>query len=324
MPGFNNETKRMIIFSISFFLLIFISGVIQAGLNSYYISSKLKLTFEGSINIMGTIIGIGGAIFICKASPLKITIPLTQFIKIKLLKTKEIYTILLLVILIYPVVGFIGNIGHYFFENTINQGINKTAQEFPFFMVIFWGAICGPIAEELIFRGFLLNSLHFFRIHSFASITVTVMSFSIFHFNSYQALYTIPVSIVLTLITFYTQNLMAGILAHISYNFLTFFLPKYFSHLNLSVWYLAIPCIILCIFVLYRMRRNYSEYTYTSFQSKDVRLSTLFLIIYTSLIVLIIKEISLFFFTALPVIILFFYQIFISKFQYKKKQNIHV
>ncbi|HEK9103944.1 TPA: CPBP family intramembrane metalloprotease [Bacillus pseudomycoides] len=324
MLSFNNETKRMIVFSISFFLLVFISAAIQAGLSSYYINSAFKLIFEGFINIIGAMIGIGGAIFICKASPLKINIPLTQFVKIKLLKVKEIYTILILVILIYPVVGFVGNIGHYFFENTINQEINQTAQEFPFFMVVFWGAICGPIAEELIFRGFLLNSLHFFRLHSFAYITITVMSFSIFHFNSYQALYTIPISIVLTLVTFYTRNIMAGIWAHISYNFLTFFLPKYFPNLNLGIWYLAIPCIILCIFVLYRMRKSYSDYTYTPFQQKDVRLSTLFLVIYTSLFVLFIKEASLFLFAVLPVIILFFYQIFISKVQQKKKQNIQV
>ncbi|WP_176547987.1 CPBP family intramembrane glutamic endopeptidase [Bacillus pseudomycoides] len=316
--------KRIIVFSISFFFLIFISAAIQYGLSSYYINSSFKLIFEGFVNIIGAMIGIGVAIFICKVSPSKINIPLAPFVKIKLLKMKEIYMILILVILIYPVVGFVGNIGHYFFENTINQGINQTAQEFPFFMVVFWGAICGPIAEELIFRGFLLNSLYFFRLHSFAYITVTVMSFSIFHLNSYQALYTIPISIVLTLVTFYTRNIMAGIWAHISYNFLSFFLPKYFPNLNVGLWYLAIPGIILCIFVLYRMRKSYIEYTYTPFQPKDVRLSTLFLIISTSLFVISIKETSLFLFAALPIIFLFFYQKFISKLQYKKEQNIQV
>ncbi|PKJ52601.1 hypothetical protein CWE34_26870 [Bacillus sp. SN10] len=44
---------------------------------------------------------------------------------------------------------------------------------------------------------------------------MTVMSFSVFHFNSYQALYTIPTSIVFNLVAFYTQNLMPRILAHV-------------------------------------------------------------------------------------------------------------
>ncbi|MCR8860373.1 CPBP family intramembrane metalloprotease [Bacillus pseudomycoides] len=316
----SSNLKKIFSFFFSFLCLILIWKSIELYVASYYVNSPYKLIFEGFSNVLGAVIGIGLVILSFKLSPIKKPVELIQVIKIKPLKVQELFVILIIIILSLPIVHLLGDIGKPFFDNSVNRGFDKIALEFPFFMVIFWGAICGPIAEELVFRGYVLNSFQYF--HPVASISVTVMSFSIFHFNSYQALYTIPTSIVFTLVAFYTQNLMASISAHIFNNFLAFVLSKYLPNLELGVWYLVIPCTVMGIYLLYRMGKSYVKYTYVPLKLRDIMFPMLFLITFILLAVFAVKEKSLLSFLIIPILGLLIYQLY-AKFRVNVQKNIN-
>ncbi|KXY14308.1 CPBP family intramembrane glutamic endopeptidase [Bacillus sp. FSL K6-0067] len=315
-----SDLKETFALFFSFMCLLLIWGSIRVIIESYSFNSPYKLIFEGLSNVLGAIIGIGIVVKLI-SFPTRTALNFNQVIKIKPLKVQEFFIIVSTVILFFPLVNLLGNVGKIFFDNSVNLGFDKISIENPFIMVLFWGVICGPIAEELVFRGYILNS--FQHIHPVVSIIVTVMSFSVFHFNSYQVLYTIPSSIAFTLLAFYTQNLMASIFAHILNNFLAFALPKYLPNFKLDVWYFVIPCTVIGIYLLYRMGKNYVSYTYVPLQLKDIIFPVLFLIAFILFAVYAVREISLLFFLIIPILLLLIYQLY-AKFRGNVQNNVNV
>jgi len=85
------------------------------------------------------------------------------------------------------------------------------------FIIILYVSILGPIAEELIFRKFLLDRLR--RFGDLPAILISGMAFGLFHMNVLQLFYTTAVGIILGYVTVKTNTVRNSILIHMMFNF---------------------------------------------------------------------------------------------------------
>jgi len=133
-----------------------------------------------------------------------------------------------------------------------------------FFLAIYIGII-GPIAEELIFRGLLLNRISY-KLNLKYGIMISSFIFAIFHFDIIGSFIT---GVILSFVYIWTKNLLYPILLHIANNCLVVFLvifnielPKFFIYTTVQdVQAVTVPNIIiiivfapLLVFVLYKYR----------------------------------------------------------------------
>lgn len=87
--------------------------------------------------------------------------------------------------------------------------------------------IAGPIAEEFIFRGLLLNRL-IKKTNMWAGILISSLAFAASHMKAEQLLATFLFGVMASLIYLKTKNLFIPILVHIVYNALTNFQTSFF------------------------------------------------------------------------------------------------
>lgn len=85
-------------------------------------------------------------------------------------------------------------------------------------LAILYASIAAPIAEELIFRGILLNKLR--RYGDIPAILLTAFAFGFFHMNISQFFYATALGIIFAYVTIRTNTLRYSILLHIMINFI--------------------------------------------------------------------------------------------------------
>jgi len=91
-----------------------------------------------------------------------------------------------------------------------------------------------PILEEVLMRGFLLDSLST-NYGKIVALLISAALFSILHFNIAQIVPSFICGIILGLLYFYTDSIFSCILAHIGYNSISYMmimLPIYINHLK--------------------------------------------------------------------------------------------
>ena len=94
--------------------------------------------------------------------------------------------------------------------------------------------ILGPIIEEVLMRGFLLDGLST-NYGKIIALLISAAFFSILHFNIAQIVPSFICGIILGLLYFYTDSIFSCILAHIGYNSISYMmimLPIYINHLK--------------------------------------------------------------------------------------------
>lgn len=87
-----------------------------------------------------------------------------------------------------------------------------------FWIIIIYASILGPVAEELIFRKFLLDKLR--RFGDLPAILITSIAFGLFHMNLSQVLYATAVGMVLAYINVKTNTIRYSIIIHMMLNFI--------------------------------------------------------------------------------------------------------
>lgn len=269
-----------------------------------------------SNSYIGLFLRIGGFIFVVgsiilvisllnKLQYLKRKISFSQICCFKKIGLKDISFIFALVILLFPIVNVLDEVGIYYFgdhtERFAQFGENMNVLLFVLSM-----AVIGPITEEIMVRGVFLHILRSW--HPAIAITVTSAVFSIIHLNPHQALYTIPSSIVYTFVAVITGSILAPIIAHILHNFITTLFLYGFLNLQMTSWYIVIPCTLIAIFLMYFMVRRKNGLQHWKGTKKSLVFPFTVLIMVTGLFVTDNLEPVLFLFAFLPCIILFLYK----------------
>jgi membrane protease YdiL (CAAX protease family) len=93
----------------------------------------------------------------------------------------------------------------------------ETLVELPLYSVIVLIALVPALSEELLFRGFLLNSLRT-ATRKWPAICVSALVFAIFHFFIYKFVVTASLGLVLAYLCWQSRSVFPGMLAHLIHN----------------------------------------------------------------------------------------------------------
>jgi len=144
-------------------------------------------------------------------------------------KNKATFKFIMLGSLSCIVVGMFSSIIYVIYSSIIQaQGVTIPAPDFTIptqtrYLVLFvlYTCIIAPIFEEIIFRGFILNSMR-----KYGNLTATIVSsimFSMFHFNLVQFINPVLMGILFCFITIRSNSIKASIMAHMFNNSLIMF-----------------------------------------------------------------------------------------------------
>jgi len=114
-------------------------------------------------------------------------------------------------------ISLIYNLTLYNFNNIINFTNMFELSTLPIIVQLITSGICGPILEELLFRGIVYNKLKTFN-KRIVAIILTSIIFGIIHINIINAIYAFGVSFILIYLYEKYKTLKAPILMHIFLN----------------------------------------------------------------------------------------------------------
>lgn len=108
------------------------------------------------------------------------------------------------------------------FDQVQNVGFDGLTQQYEYILAFVTLVIVAPVAEEVLFRGYLLSKL---RKHAatWIAILITSVLFAIVHFAWNVGLDVFALSIVLCLVTIWTKSLWPAILIHMLKNGIAFY-----------------------------------------------------------------------------------------------------
>lgn len=99
-----------------------------------------------------------------------------------------------------------------------------------------------PLFEECFFRGIVLNRFSHTR-NGFIAVFVTGVCFLLSHFDLYQGIYLIPLTVMTGLAVYQTKSLMVGIVIHMVFNAMNMWMSLYYE-LDYQLGQLLIICVI--------------------------------------------------------------------------------
>ncbi|MBQ2946230.1 MAG: CPBP family intramembrane metalloprotease [Bacilli bacterium] len=149
-------------------------------------------------------------------------------------------------------ISLIYNIILFYLNNFIPFTNNFQVSSMPIVVQIICSGICGPILEELVFRGIVYNKLKEFN-KPMRAIILTSVIFGLFHTNIVNAIYAFCVSFILIYLYEKYKTLKAPIIMHISLNttiiLMLNIITKNFMAFN--IYLLVISIIVLLILRIY-------------------------------------------------------------------------
>ena len=109
--------------------------------------------------------------------------------------------------------------------------------------------ILPAIAEELVFRGLILNGLK--SKGKFFSVIITALLFAIFHMSMDQFVYPLLFGLLLSVIMYYENNILYCIIIHFTNNFVSLTLSFAGINLLFNHWtYILLACVLLIIYLI--------------------------------------------------------------------------
>ena len=114
-------------------------------------------------------------------------------------------------------ISLIYNILIFYLNNFIEFTDNFQVSKLPLIIQIICSGICGPILEELVFRGILYNKLKSFNKKKIAIILCCII-FALFHTDIVNCLYALIVSFILIYLYDKYKSLKAPIIMHVTLN----------------------------------------------------------------------------------------------------------
>lgn len=153
-------------------------------------------------------------------------------------------------------ISLIYNITLYNLNNIINFTDMFSLSSLPIIVQIISSGICGPILEELVFRGIVYNKLKTFN-KKMTAIILTSIIFGIIHSNIINGIYAFGVSFILIYLYEKYKTLKAPILMHIFLNTtIILMLPLIVKNYLIFNLYLLIVS-ILVLFILRKFIKMY-------------------------------------------------------------------
>ncbi len=108
------------------------------------------------------------------------------------------------------------------FNQEQDVGFDQLTQQFEYILAFFTLVVLAPVAEEILFRGYLLSKL---RRHAatWVAVLITSILFAVVHFAWNVGIDVFALSIVLCLVTIWTKSLWPAILIHMLKNGIAFY-----------------------------------------------------------------------------------------------------
>ncbi len=116
------------------------------------------------------------------------------------------------------------------FDQAQDVGFGQLTQQFEYVLAFFTLVVLAPIAEEVLFRGYLLSKLRG-HVATWIAVLITSLLFGLVHFAWNVGIDVFALSIVLCVVTIWTKSLWPAILIHMLKNGIAF----YFLFINPSL-----------------------------------------------------------------------------------------
>lgn len=154
-------------------------------------------------------------------------------------------------------ISLIFNIILFYLNNIFNFTNKFELNQLPIIIQLITSGICGPILEELLFRGIVYNKLKSFN-KPMISIIISSVIFGMMHFDIINAIYAFGVSFILIYLYEKYKTLLAPIIMHIFLNstiiLMSSLITKNFLVFNL---YLLIVSILVLLVLRVFIKKEY-------------------------------------------------------------------
>ena len=141
---------------------------------------------------------------------LKVVIPL------KKIRISSALLTMLYVVLLFPLVTFINSVSMLFVDNTVLE-LSDQILDMPMWQMLLAIGILGPFVEEVVFRGFFLQSYQRTG-RIIGSIILSSVLFGMMHMNFNQFAYGAVMGLMLALLVEATGSVLTSFIAHATFN----------------------------------------------------------------------------------------------------------
>jgi membrane protease YdiL (CAAX protease family) len=152
----------------------------------------------------------GVAMVLYHGDRLRVLVPL------KKIKAPSILLTILYVLMLFPLVTFVNSLSMLFVENTV-VGISDQITMLPMWQMLLSIGLLGPLAEEVVFRGIILQSYQRTG-RIIGSIVLSSIMFGMMHMNFNQFAYGAVMGIMLSLLVEATGSVLSSFIAHATFN----------------------------------------------------------------------------------------------------------
>lgn len=108
------------------------------------------------------------------------------------------------------------------FDQPQDVGFDQIGQQYEYILAFLTLVVVAPVAEEILFRGYLLGKLRKYT-PLWIAILITSLLFGLVHFAWNVGIDTFALSIILCLVTVWSKSLWPAILLHMLKNFVAFY-----------------------------------------------------------------------------------------------------
>ena len=137
-------------------------------------------------------------------------------IPFKRIKLASVLLTVLYVVLLFPLVTFINSVSMLFVDNTI-VGLSDEITGMPMWEMFLLIGLFGPLVEEIVFRGFFLQSYQRTG-RIIGSMIISSILFGLMHMNFNQFAYGAAMGIMLSLLVEATGSVLSSFIAHATFN----------------------------------------------------------------------------------------------------------
>ncbi len=137
-------------------------------------------------------------------------------IPFKRIKLASVLLTILYVVLLFPLVTFINSVSMLFVDNTI-VGLSDEITGMPMWEMFLLIGFLGPLVEEVVFRGFFLQSYQRTG-RIIASMILSSILFGMMHMNFNQFAYGAVMGLMLALLVEATGSVLSSFIAHATFN----------------------------------------------------------------------------------------------------------
>lgn len=171
----------------------------------------LRISIVENLLLSQAIILVPAALFVIFSKE-----KLNTILGFRKIKISSVLMVILFTYLMMPITTVINAISMLFVDNTVSQMSGLVLQMPSYIMVLVMGVI-GPLSEEVIFRGMVLNGYKRSG-NAFRAILLSALLFGLMHMNFNQAAYAVFLGIAMGILAEATGSLWGSIVFHMTVN----------------------------------------------------------------------------------------------------------